>query len=601
LALTGSGIRPAIAEDEADLDKRIAKLITQLGDNDYDVRQRAQQELERLRFAAFDALTEAEENDDVEIATQARYLARQIRSDWIDKNDSPQVREILQDYDAQNDAARKIKMGQLLALGGDAGIEGLCRLLRFFEQSPLLAKEGAMLIITQDPQPDDANWPKRAAMLTKNLDRSRRPAARWLRTYVEMRTDPEKALASWVELVEVEKRTLEQHPQQSNSQLLMQLLRIEVAQLQRLGRDDQALAAMHEMVAIERGDPITLAELVSWLAKRQAWSVIDEVATRFAPSFEADPQLLYTRAQALAAEGKNQQAEEAADRALHLNPDRAADHELLAFVLRRRGLMEWSDREYRHIIAMKGPTLETRVNALKARLVLAESLHDRALDAEAGELMQVVIDQLDSPLESDRELNRRALAELHFRMEQRRAQTYFFQACACGQKQDFARQRELLEKGIREFPADGEVLIGLYHLPEQTPEQHEKTMELIASALQLYRNRIDEDPDVSDFYNQVAWLVANTEGDFDEAIRLSEKSVELERASLAREGPGLGEERLGGNLDTLAHCYAAKGDYAAAVKAQTEASHLIPYSQVIAKKLALFRSKLPAAEQKDAP
>ncbi|HEX4142475.1 MAG TPA: hypothetical protein VHY91_02910 [Pirellulales bacterium] len=602
LVLTGPPVPLARADDDAELDKRIAQLITQLGDNDYDVRQRAQQELERLRFAAFDALTEAEENEDVEIATQARYLARQIRSDWIDKSDSPQVRNILQDYDLQtDDDKREAKMRQLLALGGDAGIEGLCRLLRFFEQSPLLAKRGAILIITQDPQPDDANWPKRAATLLKSLDRSRRPAARWLRTYVEMRSDPEKSLASWIELVDAEKQTLQQHPQQTDSQLVIKLLRIEVGLLQQLGREDQALAAMHEMVGIERGDPQTLAELVAWLAKRQAWSVIDEVATRFAPSFEADPQLLYTRAQALAAEGKNQQAEEAADRALHLNPDRAADHELLAFVLRRRGLMEWSDREYRFIIAMKGPTLETRVNAMRARLVLAESLHDRALDAEAGELMQAVIDQLDSPLDSDRELNRRALSELRLKMEPRRSQTYYYQACACGQKRDFVKQRELLEKAIREFPADGEVLIGLYHLPDQTPEQHEKTMELIASALQLYRNRIDEEPDTSDYYNQVAWLVSNTEGDFDEAIRLSEKSVELARASLAREGPGSGEEPLGGNLDTLAHCYAAKGDYVSAVKAQTEASRLIPYSHVIANKLALFRGKLPAGEQKDPP
>jgi tetratricopeptide (TPR) repeat protein len=250
---------------------------------------------------------------------------------------------------------------------------------------------------------------------------------------------------------------------------------------------------------------------------------------------------------------------------------------------------------------MKGSTLETRLNALKARRDLAESLHDRALDAEAGELMQAVIDQLDNPNDTNRELSRRALAELHLRMEQRRAQAYFFQACAAGQKQDFVRQRELLEKAIHEFPADGEVLIGLYHLPNQTPEQHEKTMELMASALQLYRNRIDEDPDISDFYNQVAWLVANTEGDFDEAIRLSEKSVELERASLARDGSGVTEERLGGNLDTLAHCYAAKGDYVSAVKAQTEASRLIPFSRVIANKLALFRSKLPATDNKEAP
>ena len=255
----------AIAEDDAELDPRIAQLINQLGDSEYVVRQRAQQELARLGFAAFDALTDAEENDDVEIATQARYLARQIRSDWIDETVvSPQVRKILTDYDFVSEAQRGLKMKQLLDLQAEEGIEWLCRLLRF--EQPVLAKQAAILIMTQDPQPDDATWPKRAATLTKNLDRSRRPAARWLRTYVEMRSDPEKALASWIELVSAERQTLEQHPQQSDSSVLMKLLRIEVAQLQRLKRDDEALGAMHQMVAIERGEPQSLAELVGWLA-----------------------------------------------------------------------------------------------------------------------------------------------------------------------------------------------------------------------------------------------------------------------------------------------------------------------------------------------
>ncbi len=366
LALTAARAPLATADDDTDLDRRIAQLITQLGDNEYVVRQKAQRELARLGFAAFDALTDAEENEDVEIATQARYLARQIRSDWIDDGVPPEVRSILKDYDSQNETNRQARMKQLLQLPGDAGIEWLCRLLRF-EQSPLLAKQVAILIITQDPQPDDANWPKRAATLTKNLDRSRRPAARWLRTYVEMRTDPVKALASWIELIDAEKQTLEQHPQQTDSHVLMDLLRIEVVQLQKLNREDEALAAMHEMVAVERGEPQTLGELVGWLAKRCAWSVIDEVATRFAPSFEADPQLLYTLAQALAAEGKTEQAQAAADRALSLNPDRSGDHFALGFVLQRRGLMDWSDREFRHVIDVKSPTFDAQQIALQAR------------------------------------------------------------------------------------------------------------------------------------------------------------------------------------------------------------------------------------------
>ena len=35
------------------------------------------------------------------------------------------------------------------------------------------------------------------------------------------------------------------------------------------------------------------------------------------------------------------------------------------------------------------------------------------------------------------------------------------------------------------------------------------------------------------YYNEMAWLVANTEGDVDEAVRLSHKSVELVRAEAA--------------------------------------------------------------------
>ena len=116
--------------------------------------------------------------------------------------------------------------------------------------------------------------------------------------------------------------------------------------------------------------------------------MIDEVATRFAASFEADPQLLYTLAQALAAEGKAEKANEAADRALHLNPDRADEHRILAFVLQHRGLVDWSDREFRHVIDMKGAPLDVQGISLKARFGLAESLHDRSLDREAGEVMQ---------------------------------------------------------------------------------------------------------------------------------------------------------------------------------------------------------------------
>ncbi|HEU5433123.1 MAG TPA: hypothetical protein VFU81_15760, partial [Thermomicrobiales bacterium] len=50
---------------------QIAALIEQLGDDDFFARERAQQQLARIGFDAFDALSAAENHDDIEIAARA--------------------------------------------------------------------------------------------------------------------------------------------------------------------------------------------------------------------------------------------------------------------------------------------------------------------------------------------------------------------------------------------------------------------------------------------------------------------------------------------------------------------------------------------------
>ncbi len=93
-------------------------MVKQLGDDEYNVRQRAQRELERLGFAAFDALTDAEESEDVEVASQARYLTQLIRSHLINERSPPEIRKILgKDYETQQDeTVRLARMQQLLEL-----------------------------------------------------------------------------------------------------------------------------------------------------------------------------------------------------------------------------------------------------------------------------------------------------------------------------------------------------------------------------------------------------------------------------------------------------------------------------------------------------
>ena len=80
-------------------EKRIEQLIAQLGDKDYNVRQRAQDELAKLGFLAFDALNAASNHEDFEIASRARYLLRLIRTQWTTDKDPPETRKLLEGYE----------------------------------------------------------------------------------------------------------------------------------------------------------------------------------------------------------------------------------------------------------------------------------------------------------------------------------------------------------------------------------------------------------------------------------------------------------------------------------------------------------------------
>jgi tetratricopeptide (TPR) repeat protein len=87
------------------------------------------------------------------------------------------------------------------------------------------------------------------------------------------------------------------------------------------------------------------------------------------------------------------------------------------------------------------------------------------------------------------------------------------------------------------------------------------------------------EPKLATAYNEYAWLVANTTGDFDRALARAQMANEI-RPSTA------------GYLDTLAHCYYAKGDLDSAVATQRRANVLEPNSGAIARQLRFFEQAL---------
>ncbi len=492
-------------------ESHIRALIRQLGDEQYSVRQQAQEELARLGADAFDALVAAEHDDDIEIASRARYLVHLIRIDWVRESDSAQVKELLKDYDSAPEDDRRTYMERLTeSTMGEAGLEPLCRLIRF-ERSPLLSKEGAKMIL-EELEPEAAVWPRRAQVITAALKGSSRPASKWLLAYALFQSDPEAALAEWDKLVADELAVSEPLAAQDETQIQTFLLRKQAEMLLARKHDDQALAVMRKMIEREADDTDSLTEFVSWLAKYKAWSVVDAVSKRYERTFNTSPKLLYTLAQACKTRGNVELAEQFALKAYRLGSESDDARTLparftTAYWLELTGMADWAEREYRYVIK-HGDAINPVV--AEARISLSEMLHDEDHDGPAAEVLQGLVEAMPK---SD-ELSKMLAAKQH-PLKSIRSRMLFFQACDFAAKGNHARQAELLDRAIASDPSDADVLIGLYRLPGQDEKRRARTLELIRRAAQQFQNELNDDPDNYSVCNEYAWLVGNTEGDLE--------------------------------------------------------------------------------------
>ncbi|MFH1922228.1 MAG: hypothetical protein ABIP48_20380 [Planctomycetota bacterium] len=484
------------------LQERIDRLIEELGDAKYAVRERAQEELAELGYEAYDALQAATTHEDLEIATRAKYLLLLIPAQWSVENEPEEVRRYLAYYhQSPSPEMRSEVLSRLARLPGGVGVPALCRLVRF-ETSTLWSKHAAVALFNQEPldQTGRDRWVK---TLQEHLGRSGRPAARWLHAYLAFQEAPKATLAEWTKLAEEEEQVFKQSPDQSSPRI---------------------------------------------------------VAT-----------LWYHLAIAQADQGEAEPAEKSAERARQFSPSRSAnrlDARLdTAVALGRRGRFPWAELEYRQVID-GGP------NALKVRAAqgLAEMQHDQGNDLGSAEALADLL-KID-----DQELTQ-ILAPFEQTIGGVRARMSFFHACHWAGKGDRARHRKFLDEAVQHDPAELDVLIARHQLPDTDPEYQRQTLAMIEKAAAGLRQQIGEFPDQPIFYNQFAWLVGNTAGDRDEALRFAQKAVELRPES-------------GAYLDTLAHVYFGRGEVEKAVETQTKAAEFEPHSGLIAKKLEVFRNAL---------
>ncbi len=563
--LAGSGERLPPATDP-----QIARLIEQLGDVNYFARQQAQEQLERLGFDAFDALSEAASHNDLEIAARARYLLRLMQVEWIRDGDPPAVRALLDNYawlkaDDRWDRARK-----LAGLPDAMGIAAVCRIVRF-DPSVALSKRAATILLAEE-DPADSVPEHVAQTVLEALRGSRRPGAQWLRSWLSCRNDPARLVEEFDGFIEAEQGQSEESTSSGDAEVLSALLRFQVAWLERLARRDQALDAMRRLIALEEGDTENLKDLLHWLIAREAWSLVDEFTARFKAEVQDTPVLLYLVAEAEAGRGNSELAEQIAEQAyaLRLGEDRnwLNARRVLAIELWQRNRPDWAAREFRYVLETGAPTDGITLAAYHA---FARMLHDRGEVLEAAEVLKTLIGHL--------ERHPAVAQQLGVSLEPTKARMHYFLACHYHAISDYAKERENLDKALANDPDELDALIARYRLPEQDEAYRRETLRLIEQSAEALRRIIAGQPDEATWYNQFAWLIGNTEGDLDEALEYSRLSLELSPNEAAY-------------YDTLAHVYFAKKDYASAVKYQARAARLEPHSKLIRDQLEVFRTAM---------
>jgi tetratricopeptide (TPR) repeat protein len=606
---------PATVNDAVD-QAEIDKLIQQLGDKDYYVRQRAQNELARLSFDAFDALTAATTSDDLEIASRAKYLLRLMRVEWTAKNDPAAVKALLKDYERLPEDSRQERMRALADMPDGKGLMALCRLIRF-EKSDVVSKIGMTELLKSRLGREPPKGPK-AEAIRKLFEKSWRTSGIWMLAWLRLADDP-RSISRWSEPIQAEVSLLQRLPGETNREIVVTLIRYQVAWLKKQDQAEEATVAMRRLIDLEdKGDFETLSELLDWLVEEKAWNLVDELAVRYGSRFQNEPMLLYILAQAQNEQGQTEKAEQTAHKAFGLNAGREGTGVLTRYIplnlmnmyrdavvgreemkllnryliaerLIQRGLFTWAKRELEYVVSQGSPTDVTTINV---QWSLSEMFHDQGDDLAAANVLDGMLKAVDSksyvalPARIASVLERfylfrkkapdkiieRTIAEV-------RARRYFLEARHWETTGDQAKRRQCLENAVNFDPTDIDVLIACYRLPEPTPEYRKKVMDLIRQATEDIRVEIAAAPENAEYYNQFAWLIANTEGDLDEALRYSQKSVELSPES-------------GGLYDTLGRVYYARGDYENAVKNQQHAAELEPHAGLIARQLALFKKAL---------
>lgn len=619
-AATASVAAPTVTLDD------VPALIEQLGSPRFADRRRAEEQLLRLGPEAYDLLEQAGDHADPEINERLAYIRLSLRIDWVRPDDPPSVVRVLHFYGGLQEEGRLDCIQQLAALPDGDGIAPLVRIARF-DSKDVVAAWAALGVLEMD----DDGLRDRGALaraLQAEAGAGDRPPLQWLRLRLAGLDDPVAALGQWGEAVDdAAQPLLATHVADDDThaaRVVARLVRHQLRQCDVHGAAADVATALRRIVSLDENlprqeDRETMVEVLCEHGDRDgnlhgvcafyfdddptgfaglcyvfAWSARHDragAAELLLPDYQElaqkrrGPRYLMAVARRKADQPQAAEDESVAAHEMELEDPfdlEATERRYIADLLAELGCIDWAMREYRGAIDACEFTDYTSV---QSRYDLAQWLADDEQYAAAAETLGEFCDAI----RDDEQVREKFYEEWPYSgwspkryLSTLGGQRYLYAAYAAEAEGDVTTQRACLQEAVELDEQNPDILIALYRLEVDDESAKTKAMERIDRVARGFRRGIrsaEADGAVlASAYNQYAWLISNTEGDYDRALQYSLRSVELapEESSFQ---------------DTLGRCYFAVGELDKAIAAQSAACEMSPHVQVMQRQLEFFRAE----------
>jgi len=560
----------------------IQLLIDQLGDEQYLQRQLAETRLIERGAEAFTGLQAALHHPDLEIVVRAKYILNQISIEWARPTDPAVVQSIMARYGELAQASRLAKVAQLARLENEQGFGPLCRVSRF-DTSSQVVRYAALSILENGFLPAERTAAA-VAVLTDEMGESDQGRLPWIGVYVDQLQTPDKIDSRWIPLIDAEIALFAEETGETDLPFVVSLLRCHLELCDKVGDSPAIFANWQRRIDLTLRDGqesnAGLVAAFTWVIDHEQWEALKLLEHHYADVISRQRLLVYLMASARDKQGRRAEATEFATRAYQtdasgdlLTEAEAQERNRCADLIAELGRHDWAEREW-HFVIEALPA--TDAQSLIARNSLAlYRLHDRGDHQTAADLLNETIEAINKdPVVKQQYQQSGYRAFLRSAASNRE----FFLACHFEAQQDYKQQRRHLDRAYRLSPGNADVLIAMYRLQDVNDDYRRSTTEKISNVQLVMEKEIKESPDDAQGYNQWAWLISNTEGDFAKAVERSKHSLKLRP-----ESPSY--------MDTLGRCYYAAGDLEKAVKIQRKAVAKHPHMMVMQRQLKFFEDE----------